>query len=163
VCGRDGIDDLLTRVKPVSDQRKIPAPLIRALPELLRAGQLNFAQTGGLHAACAVNEGARVLASAEDVGRHNAVDKVVGKLLMQGELPRDQVGEERACVLAVSGRASFEIVQKAAAAGFACVASVSAPSSLAIDTAQALGITLAAFVRDGRFTLYTHEQRVLSP
>ena len=163
VCGRDGIDDLLARVKPVTHEAKIAGALIAQLPELLRAGQLNFAYTGGLHAACAVNAGARVLASAEDVGRHNAVDKVVGKLLMQGQLPRTQLGAERACVLAVSGRASFEIVQKAAAAGFACVASVSAPSSLAIDTAEALGITLAAFVREGRFTLYTHEKRVLSP
>jgi FdhD protein len=97
------------------------------------------------------------------VGRHNAVDKVVGKLLMQGELPRDGTGPERACVLGVSGRASFEIVQKAAAAGFVCVASVSAPSSLAIDTAEALGITLAGFVREGRFTLYAHDERVLRP
>jgi FdhD protein len=100
-----------------------------------------------------------VLESAEDVGRHNAVDKVVGKLLLSGKL-HAQPASEVPSVLAVSGRASFEIVQKAAVAGFVCVASVSAPSSLAIDTANALEITLIGFVREGRFSTYTHGDRL---
>ena len=139
----------------------LEARLLAHVPALLAGHQPNFARTGGLHAACAITAAGEVLASAEDVGRHNAVDKVVGKLLYAELLPRAQADEQRtARVLAVSGRASFEIVQKAAAAGFACVASVSAPSSLAVDTAAALGVTLASFVREGRFTLYAHAARV---
>jgi FdhD protein len=95
-------------------------------------------------------------------GRHNAVDKVVGKLLYAGALPRTQ-GEDAPALLAVSGRASFEIMQKAAVAGFVGVASVSAASSLAIATAAATGLTLAAFVRAGRFTLYSHPEAVTTP
>ncbi|HEY6881352.1 MAG TPA: formate dehydrogenase accessory sulfurtransferase FdhD, partial [Polyangiales bacterium] len=101
-----------------------------------------------------------VAAQAEDVGRHNAVDKVVGRLLYARALP-DPARTEAPVLLAVSARAGFEIVQKAAMAGFACVASVSAPSSLAIEAAEAAGVTLASFVRPGRFTLYAHAQRVL--
>jgi FdhD protein len=130
-----------------------------------------FARTGGLHGACAIGPSGELLAQAEDVGRHNAVDKVVGRLLYAGVLPTTDPslacakavrsdGQGAPHVLAVSGRASFEIVQKAAVAGFACVASVSAPSSLAVATAQAAGMTLASFVRDGRFTLYAHPERV---
>ena len=130
-------------------------------PELLALDQPNFARTGGLHAACAIAANGKVLASAEDIGRHNAVDKVVGKLLYAHALPRLDADGAEPVLLAVSGRASFEIVQKAAMAGFACVASISAPSSLAIETAQALGITLAAFVRGGRFALYAHPECVV--
>jgi len=135
--------------------------LLLRVPGLLALEQDNFARTGGLHAACAISAAGNVVAHAEDVGRHNAVDKVVGKLFHARTLPRDDKTEKSARILAVSGRASFEIVQKAAMAGFLCVASVSAPSSLAIDTARAAGLTLAAFVRDGRFTLYAHEDRVV--
>jgi FdhD protein len=164
VCGRDGIDDLLARVVPLIDQVPLEPALLRRVPALLSQHQPNFARSGGLHAACAITAAGEVLASAEDVGRHNAVDKVVGKLLYEGRLPRAQNDELcTARVLAVSGRASFEIVQKAAAAGFLCVASVSAPSSLAVDTAEALGVTLASFVREGRFTLYAHAHRVAAP
>jgi FdhD protein len=113
-----------------------------------------------LHAACAITRAGGVTAHSEDMGRHNAVDKVVGKLLHAGRLPS---GSSEPVVLGVSGRASFEIVQKAAVAGFACVASVSAPSSLAVATAEAAGITLASFVRDQRFTLYAHAERVREP
>jgi FdhD protein len=159
VCGRDSIEDLLTRVTPLDDRLLLDTGLLEQTPALLHAQQQNFARTGGLHAACAITAHGVVLAHAEDVGRHNAVDKVVGKLLYASQLPRDAAPSQAARVLAVSGRASFEIVQKAAAAGFVCVASVSAPSSLAIDTAEALGVTLASFVREGRFTLYAHPQR----
>jgi FdhD protein len=161
VCGRDGIDDLLERIPPLADEVPLEAALIARVPRLLTEHQPNFARSGGLHAACAITAAGEVLASAEDVGRHNAVDKVVGKLLLAGRVPRAQRDElHTARVLAVSGRASFEIVQKAATAGFACVASVSAPSTLAIDTADSLGVTLASFVREGRFTLYAHPRRV---
>lgn len=161
ICGRDSIDDLLARVPVTSSKATIESALLLKIPELLSVRQDNFALTGGLHAACAITSSAEVLAHAEDVGRHNAVDKVVGKLLYARKLPRDDTSENAARILAVSGRASFEIVQKAAVAGFACVASVSAPSSLAVETAISAGMTLAAFVRDGRFTLYSHEVRVV--
>ncbi|MET0340810.1 MAG: formate dehydrogenase accessory sulfurtransferase FdhD [Polyangiales bacterium] len=155
VCGRAEIDGLVARLsaRRAPDVR-VPAGLLRELPALLARDQALFARTGGLHAASALDLAGEVLAHAEDVGRHNAVDKVVGQLLHRGTT------RCRAAVLAVSGRASFEIVQKAAVAGFACVASISAPSSLAAATAEATGITLASFVRDGRFTLYAHPQRV---
>lgn len=161
VCGRDNIDDLLEKIPVLQSTARIAAELLLRIPALLAVKQDNFARTGGLHAACAISASGGVVAHAEDVGRHNAVDKVVGKLFHAGILPRDNQADDAARILAVSGRASFEIVQKAAMAGFLCVASVSAPSSLAIDTALAAGLTLAAFVRDGRFTLYAHEGRVV--
>ncbi|HRI64567.1 MAG TPA: formate dehydrogenase accessory sulfurtransferase FdhD [Polyangium sp.] len=161
ICGRDNIDDLLARMPKLTSNAQIEARLLLRVPELLADKQPNFARTGGLHAACAIAGDGQVLAHAEDIGRHNAVDKVVGKLLLAGALPRDDSRDNAVSILAVSGRASFEIVQKAAMAGFGAVASVSAPSSLAIDTARAAGVTLAAFVREGRFTLYTYEERVV--
>lgn len=161
VCGRDNIDDLLEKIPVMQSDERIEADLLLRIPALLAEKQDNFARTGGLHAACAISLDGKVITHAEDVGRHNAVDKVVGKLFHARILPRDDTAKDAARVLAVSGRASFEIVQKAAMAGFLAVASVSAPSSLAVDTARAAGLTLAAFVRDGRFTLYTHEQRVV--
>lgn len=160
VCGRDSIDDLLARCPRRGDDTRIAAALIARATDLLALDQPHFARTGGLHAACAITSNAQVIASAEDIGRHNAVDKVVGKLLYAGALssPSDAA---RPLLLAVSGRASFEIVQKAAMAGFLCVASISAPSSLAIETARATGLTLAAFVRGGRFGLYAGSERVI--
>jgi FdhD protein len=159
VCGRDGIDDLLARLaaRAPRDRGALSAKLLRDVPALLARGQERFARTGGLHGACALRADGTVLAEAEDVGRHNAVDKVVGRLLYAGKLPSDLA---QPCLLAVSGRASFEIVQKAAVAGFLGVASVSAPSSLAVSSAEAAGLCLAAFVRDGRFTLYAHREHV---
>jgi FdhD protein len=159
VCGRDGIDDLLARSLPAASELPVSCALLQRVPALLAAGQANFARTGGVHAACAISAQGRVLAHAEDVGRHNAVDKVVGKLLYADAAERSGLDDPR-LLLAVSGRASFEIVQKAAVAGFACVASVSAPSSLAIETAERVGLTLASFVRNGHYTLYTHARRV---
>jgi FdhD protein len=157
VCGRDGIADLCARLVPRALVKGgLDAGLLARAPRLLAEHQPRFLQTGGMHAACAVNARGEVLAHAEDVGRHNAVDKVVGRLLCRHALPTE--GEE--LLLVVSGRASFEVVQKAAAAGFGAVASVSAPSSLAVATAQQVGLTLAAFVREGRFSLYTHPERI---
>jgi FdhD protein len=159
ICGRDGIDDLLARLRTRTppSPAKLPADLLRRVPLLLARGQARFSRTGGLHGAAALSVAGEVLAAAEDVGRHNAVDKVVGHLLYARKLPA-HTGEP--CLLAVSGRASFEIVQKAAVAGFVAVASISAPSSLAVSSAQASGLCLASFVREGRFTLYANAARV---
>jgi FdhD protein len=151
VCGRQGIDDLLARVRPIDDGRRLAVEAIR--PEALRELQPNFARTGGVHAAAAFGEDGAVLASHEDVGRHNAVDKVTGELLEAGRIGR-------AVLLLVSGRASFEIVQKAVVARIPIVASVSAASSLAIDLADRCGLTLAAFARDGRVTACAHGWRL---
>jgi FdhD protein len=108
-----------------------------------------------LHAAAILSVDGRVLAAFEDIGRHNAVDKCVGSLVLSGAIPARDQGP---ALLAVSGRASFEVIQKAAAAGLRAVASVSAPSSLAIDLAQAVGVALAGFVREGRLTVYSHPE-----
>jgi FdhD protein len=164
VCGRDGIDDLLARLRPLPATVTLPGELLARAPALLSEHQPNFDRTGGLHAAAAVDGAGNVVAFAEDIGRHNAVDKVVGKLLYAGRLPAapgTSPPDNAPVLLLVSGRASFEMVQKAAAAGFVALASVSAASSLAIETAQALGLTLAAFARAGRFTIYSGEERVV--
>jgi FdhD protein len=121
----------------------------------LRSFQPNFSRTGGIHAAAALDQDLQPLAAFEDIGRHNALDKVVGSLVLAGKIP----GREPA-VLLVSGRASFEVVQKASAALVPVVASVSAASSLAIDLAQATGVTLCGFVRNGSMTVYSHPGRL---
>jgi FdhD protein len=134
----------------------------------LKEIQLNFARTGGMHAAAALDAKGELLAAAEDVGRHNAVDKVVGDLVLEGALRsvraptplQPPLPQPPPQVLVVSGRASFEIVQKAAMARIPVVASVSAASSLAVDLAERSGITLATFVRNGRFNVYTHPERL---
>jgi len=117
-------------------------------------GQGLFATTGAVHAAAAFTPDGDVLLTREDVGRHNAVDKVVGERYLAGRLPADGT------VLQVSGRASFEIVQKAAVAGIPIVSAVSAPSSLAVQAAERFGMTLVGFVRDGRANVYSHAERV---
>jgi FdhD protein len=156
ICGRAVIDDMLAKFARPRAAR-VPASLLRTVPRLLQLPW--FAQTGGAHGACAITRAGEPIAQAEDVGRHNAVDKVIGKLLYAQRMP-DPTNEAAPILLAVSARAGFEIVQKAARAGFACVATVSAPSSLAIEAAEAAGLTLASFVRDGRFTLYSHAHRI---
>ncbi|BDG04498.1 formate dehydrogenase accessory sulfurtransferase FdhD [Anaeromyxobacter oryzae] len=160
VCGREAIDRLLARVPAVaSDARADRALVVRAM-DALRRSQPVFERTGGLHAAVLVGAGGEVLAAAEDVGRHNAVDKVVGALLRQGVLGARATASGRPVVLAVSGRAGFEIVQKAAVAGVPVVASVSAPSSLAVDLAVRAGVALLGFVRGERMNVYAHAWRV---
>ena len=133
---------------------QIDARLAAKLPERLRARQPAFDTTGGLHAAAIFGPSGDGDCSAEDVGRHNAVDKVVGRRLLDERLPAVQ------SVLVVSGRTSFEIIQKAWLAGIELVCAVSAPSSLAIALAETAGITLLGFARDGGFNLYTHPGRI---
>jgi FdhD protein len=154
VCGRRTIDDLITAVERISTSWHVSARVIDSLPGALRAAQDAFAETGGLHAAGLFDRDGSLVASAEDVGRHNAVDKVVGGQLLLERLPLD----ER--VLFVSGRAGYEIVQKALVARIPIVASVSAPTSLAIELARDGGVTLLGFVRDGSFNIYTGAERI---
>jgi FdhD protein len=158
VCGKQSLEALRVRgVDPLPDGPQVAAEVLAGLPDVLRARQRLFERTGGLHAAGLFTPAGDVLVVREDVGRHNAVDKVVGWALMQGRLPLHD------SLLCVSGRTSFEIVQKAVAAGIPVVAAVSAPSSLAVAMAQEFGLTLAGFVRDGRVTVYAGEGRVAAP
>lgn len=153
VCGRRSVKDVQDRCRPVAPGPIVAFTMIANAINALRGYQPNFARTGGIHAAALLDESGEVLAAFEDIGRHNAVDKAVGALFLAGKL-------SSAAMLAVSGRASFEIIQKAAAAGVPIVASVSAASTLAIDLAKATGITLAGFVRGGAMTVYTHPERI---
>jgi FdhD protein len=154
LCGRRTIESLRARVDTVDGQWTIPAAVISSLPDRLRAAQAVFASTGGLHAAGLFDLAGVLHLSAEDVGRHNAVDKIVGRTLLAGRHPLDKH------ILLVSGRTSFELVQKALLAGIPLVAAVSAPSSLAIDLAQEAGVTLCGFVRGATFNIYAHPERV---
>jgi FdhD protein len=155
VCGRLSIDDLAERCKPIEDDSTVAAATLSHVMTELRQGQRVFSRTGGVHAAALFDPAGNLVVLREDIGRHNAVDKVVGNLVLGHALPA------RARVLAVSGRASFEIVQKAVAAGIPIVASVSAASSLAIDLAARMNLTLAAFVRDGAMNVYAGRERVV--
>jgi FdhD protein len=148
VCGRQSIEALAADCAPLPPGRPLPDDVIAALPARLRERQAAFDQTGGLHAAGLYTGDGHLVDVAEDIGRHNAVDKVIGRLILRDELPARALG------LIVSGRTSFEIVQKAWLAGIGCIASVSAPSSLAIDLAEAAGIRLIGFVRDEAFNVY---------
>ncbi|HEY2553611.1 MAG TPA: formate dehydrogenase accessory sulfurtransferase FdhD [Candidatus Cybelea sp.] len=155
VCGRAQLDSLRDLgIKPIDDDIAIDPALLYELPERMRAAQRVFASTGGLHAAALFDENGDVVAVREDVGRHNAVDKLVGWGLLNGRLPFAR------CILLVSGRASYEILQKSLMARIPVVGSVSAPSSLAVDLAREFDVTLAGFVRGHRANLYAGAQRV---
>ncbi len=177
VCGKTSIEATQRRIAPIGSRRTVAAEAILELASMMRRSQEVFAATGGLHAAAlfvpygtvartngvrrsgrAANNVAAVELKVlrEDVGRHNAVDKVVGHALMNGMLPLSDA------LMAVSGRLSFEIVQKAAAAGVPILAAVSAPSSLAVELAEEVGITLVGFLRNGTFNLYCHPNRVVA-
>ena len=132
---------------------------IRTLPGSLRAGQTRFDETGGLHGAAAFAADGTLIGAAEDVGRHNAVDKVIGAMLLDGEDGAARLAA--AAALMVSGRVSFEIVQKAWLGGIPIVAAISAPTSLAIELADAAGITLLGFVRESSLNIYTHTARLV--
>lgn len=158
VCGRQSIEDLLARTAPLPAGPFFPAQAVRDSQQQLAAEQAAFSRTGAMHGALACDAGGRALACSEDVGRHNAVDKVVGKLLFRGAL---SPGVREAKLLAVSGRSCFEIVQKAALARIAVVVSVGAPTSLAIDLAQALELTLIGFARGDSFNIYSAASRIV--
>lgn len=157
VCGKRAIAELELRAHPIRAALEVEAGLVADLPRRLREAQALFAETGGLHAAAAFDAGGQLLAVREDVGRHNAVDKLVGWALEAGHLPMS------ASILCVSGRLGFEIAHKAVVAGFPVVVAVSAPSSLAVDLAERFRVTLCGFVREGAFNVYSHPARVLGP
>jgi FdhD protein len=155
VCGTASIDELCERVPVVGGDLTLDATTLAGLPDALREAQPLFDQTGGIHAAGLFAPGGAPLLVREDVGRHNALDKVLGARFLAGSLP------DPGSVAVLSGRVSYELVQKVAAAGIPVLVAVSAPSSLAVATAERLGVTLAAFVRHGRATLYAHPGRVV--
>lgn len=156
VCGKSSIDAVKYNFSgdPVHDTMSIPAFLLIQLPELLRKQQEVFEHTGGLHASALFDPNGHLLLSREDVGRHNALDKLIGASLIAGNIPLHEH------LLLLSGRASFELIQKAAMAGIKIVCAVGAPSSLAVELAKELDITLVGFLRDGRFNIYSGEQRI---
>jgi FdhD protein len=158
LCGKTSIEFIRQQFSLIdftADQTRITEEVLLALPDRLRSGQGNFARTGGIHAAGIFDINGEILVVREDIGRHNAVDKAIGRAFLDGCLPLDRH------VLVVSGRASFEIVQKALAAGIPIVAAVSAPSSLAINFARECGQTLIGFLRPPTFNVYSHVGRLI--
>jgi FdhD protein len=153
LCGRASIESLSRRARPNQNDLRVPRSIIASLPDRLSAEQGVFRRTGALHAAALFDAAGRLLAVREDVGRHNAVDKVIGRTLLHGLDPS-------AAILLVSGRTSFEILQKAAVAGVPIVCAVSGPTTLAIDTARAFRITLVNFVRPGGMNIASCPERL---
>jgi len=155
ICGKASIDSVRARaLEPPNPDFRLDAEVLVRLPESLRESQAVFGRTGGLHAAALFDTRGQLLVLREDIGRHNAVDKVIGCALLEDRLPLSQ------SVLLVSGRGGFEIVQKAIVAGVPVVASVSAPSSLAVQLARELGQTLVGFLRGRRFVIYAGDKRI---
>jgi len=154
VCGKGALEAVAVDAPRVESELRVPLSLVTALPDRLREAQEAFAVTGGLHATGLFDAGGSLLCAREDVGRHNAFDKVVGWAFGRGLLPLS------GSVICVSGRLSFELVQKAAVAGCPIVVAVGAPSSLAVDLARDRGITLCGFVRDGRANVYSEPWRI---
>ena len=153
VCGKGALEEVAVASAPLPDGPTVARSLLARLPDLLE--QPTFERTGGLHATGLFDPDGRLLVVREDVGRHNAMDKVIGRALLEGMLP---LGER---ILCVSGRLSFELVQKAAVAGAPIMVGVGAPSSLAVSLADERGLTLCGFARRGRINVYTHPHRIL--
>lgn len=157
LCGKDSIADVLCTTEPiVRDTLTVRADLLYKLPIQLREAQAVFTHTGGLHAAALFSPANQLLLLREDIGRHNAVDKLIGYGLLKGKLPYSQH------ILLVSGRTSFEIISKAVRARIPFIAAISAPSSLAVELASQSGITLVGFLRDHTMNVYTHPERILA-
>ncbi|MEK6783144.1 MAG: formate dehydrogenase accessory sulfurtransferase FdhD [Bacteroidota bacterium] len=154
VCGKSSIDSVKMQCNPIQSNIKITSNSIHNLPQKLREAQHVFEHTGGLHASALFRPDGELIILREDVGRHNALDKVIGAMLSKGEVPLSDY------VLLVSGRTSFELVQKAAMAGIPVMAAVGAPSSLAVELARETGMTLLGFVRGGSLNVYCGEQRI---
>ena len=154
ICGKASLDEVAVRSDPIPDGPVVARSVVLALPQMLRAAQRAFDETGGLHAAALFTPTGELIAIREDVGRHNALDKLVGSQVLAKAMPlHDRI-------LMVSGRVSFEIVQKAAVAGIPIICAVSAPSDLAIEAADRLGVTLVGFLRGDGFNVYAHDERI---
>ncbi len=153
VCGKGALEEVAVHSAPIPPGARLPRALLASLPDRLE--QPGFERTGGLHATGLFDQRGHLLHTREDVGRHNAMDKVIGRALLDGDVPLSNR------ILCVSGRLSFELVQKAAVAGAPILVGVGAPSSLAIELADERGITLAGFARRERINVYTHPERVL--
>ncbi len=157
VCGKTSIEALkIRRRSPISTQLQVEAEIIYSLPAKLRAAQGIFQSTGGLHAAAAFNTAGELLKLREDVGRHNALDKLIGSALLASDLPFDN------SIVLVSGRTSFEILQKCLTAGVLIICAVSAPSSLAVSLAQEFNLTLIGFLRGERMNVYSGIERIIT-
>jgi FdhD protein len=155
VCGKATMDALEVRCAPLTGGPAVPIEVIYGLPDALRRAQGLFQSTGGLHATGLFTATGELLVAREDVGRHNALDKVVGWAVLQGRVPLDRE------LLMVSGRSSYEILQKAITAGVSMVCGISAPSSLAVELAERFGVTLVGFLRDRRANVYANPDRIL--
>jgi FdhD protein len=155
VCGKTSIAQLAIDVPPLSSALRVQRDVVRALPDRLRQSQALFAETGGLHASGLFDASGALLAAREDVGRHNALDKLIGWALTAGRLPLAD------SLLMVSGRVSYEILQKAIMAGIPVVAAVSAPSSLAVELAERFNVTLVGFLRGSSMNVYAHADRLI--
>jgi FdhD protein len=154
ICGKASLDEVAVHSEPIPDGPVVSRTVILALPDLLRAAQRAFDETGGLHAAGLFTPAGELLALREDVGRHNALDKLIGSQVLANAMPL------HGRILMVSGRVSFEIVQKAAVAGVPILCAVSAPSDLAVQAADRLGVTLVGFLRGDGFNVYAHDERI---
>jgi len=155
VCGATTVESLAHDHAPLANGPRVEAAMLPPLAQQLRGGQRVFDATGGLHAAGLFTAGGELVTLREDIGRHNAVDKVAGRALLDGRLPLST------SLLAVSGRAGYEVVQKAVAAGIPILVAVGAPSSLAVATALRFGLTLVGFLRDDRFNVYSGQERLV--